>query len=155
MSTDLDPIIGNWYQGELFRVVAVDDDRDLLEIQHFDGDVEELERSGWGGLDLEAAEPPEDWTGPVDTSKRTTSATAKPTCVIATGANRCRATGLPGKSGRTRFPRTNVTIGTKARRARSSTAPRSPDFVVRVRNRRRAELGCGLGNHRGRLRGPR
>ncbi|RPI58770.1 MAG: hypothetical protein EHM50_10175 [Lysobacterales bacterium] len=70
MSTDLDPIVGNWYRyagkGGLFRVVAVDEDRDLLEIQHFDGDVEELERSGWADLDVEAAEPPEDWTGPVD-----------------------------------------------------------------------------------------
>ena len=70
MSTDLDPIVGNWYRyagkGALFRVVAVDEDRDLLEIQHFDGDVEELERSGWADLDIEAAEPPEDWTGPVD-----------------------------------------------------------------------------------------
>jgi hypothetical protein len=70
MSTDLDPIVGNWYRyagkGALFRVVAVDEDHDLLEIQHFDGDVEELERSGWADLDIEAAEPPEDWTGPVD-----------------------------------------------------------------------------------------
>jgi hypothetical protein len=70
MASDLEPIIGNWYRyagkGELFRVVAVDEQRNLLEIQHFDGDVEELERSGWADLDVEAAEPPEDWTGPVD-----------------------------------------------------------------------------------------
>jgi hypothetical protein len=70
MASDLEPIIGHWYRyagkGELFRVVAVDEQRNLLEIQHFDGDVEELERSGWADLDVEAAEPPEDWTGPVD-----------------------------------------------------------------------------------------
>lgn len=68
--TELDPIIGNWYRhldkGQMFRVVAVDEENGVVEVQHFDGDVEEIGTDGWAELDLEAAGEPEDWTGPVD-----------------------------------------------------------------------------------------
>jgi hypothetical protein len=44
MSNELDPILGNWYQhldkGGLFRVVAIDEDNAVIEIQNFDGDVD-------------------------------------------------------------------------------------------------------------------
>lgn len=70
MATDTDPIIGNWYRhldkGQEFIVVALDDDRGLVEVQHFDGDIEEIERETWYGLPLETIEQPEDWTGPID-----------------------------------------------------------------------------------------
>ncbi len=70
MATDTDPIVGNWYRhldkGQEFTVVAVDDDRGLVEIQHFDGDVEELDRDTWYGMPLEIVAEPEDWTGPID-----------------------------------------------------------------------------------------
>ncbi|HEY2036502.1 MAG TPA: DUF6763 family protein [Steroidobacteraceae bacterium] len=67
------PSIGDWYRlrgGELFEVVAVDDDEGTIDIQYFDGTVEEMEREDWevqweDGA-LEAAEPPEDWSGSVD-----------------------------------------------------------------------------------------
>ena len=43
----LHPTIGAWYQldgGELFEVVAYDADDGTIEIQYFDGTVEEMER---------------------------------------------------------------------------------------------------------------
>lgn len=70
MVEDLDPIVGNWYRhldkGQKFEVVAVDEDEGIVEIQHFDGDVEELDLDAWYELEIEGAEPPEDWTGPLD-----------------------------------------------------------------------------------------
>lgn len=67
------PRIGDWYRsngGELFEVVAVDEDDGTIDIQYFDGTVEEMDREDWEaqweeGL-IEVAEPPEDWSGSVD-----------------------------------------------------------------------------------------
>lgn len=67
---ELDPIIGNWYRnlesGDQFEVVALDDDAQTVEIQFFEGEVEELDMDSWESLVLEAIDPPEDWTGPFD-----------------------------------------------------------------------------------------
>jgi hypothetical protein len=67
------PIIGDWYRysgGELFEVVACDDDEGTIEIQHFDGTVEELDfddwNTGWLDHEIETAAAPEDWSGSVD-----------------------------------------------------------------------------------------
>jgi len=67
------PGIGDWYRlngGALFEVVALDDDDGTIEIQYFDGTVEEMDiedwESQWDDGALESAEPPEDWTGSVD-----------------------------------------------------------------------------------------
>ncbi|HKT74419.1 MAG TPA: DUF6763 family protein [Steroidobacteraceae bacterium] len=68
-----EPSIGDWYRargGALFEVVAFDDDDGTIEIQYFDGTVEEMDSEDWltqweDGT-LEAAEPPEDWSGSVD-----------------------------------------------------------------------------------------
>ena len=69
----LQPNVGSWYRmsgGDLFEVVAFDDEDGTIEIQYFDGTVEEMDVEDWQaqGEDgaLEAAEPPEDWTGSVD-----------------------------------------------------------------------------------------
>lgn len=74
MGNDFDPIIGNWYtrrdKGQMFQVVAIDDKQGIVELQHFDGDVEEVELATWQGMELEVAEPPEDWTGPIDDIER-------------------------------------------------------------------------------------
>jgi len=68
-----DPGIGEWYRrtgGELFEVVAFDEEDGTIEIQYFDGTVEEMDtedwESQWEDRLLEAAEPPEDWSGSVD-----------------------------------------------------------------------------------------
>ena len=70
MSHNLKPVTGQWYRhldkGQTFRVLSVEKDEDLIEIQHFDGDLEELEFAGWFDMDLEQAAEPEDWTGPID-----------------------------------------------------------------------------------------
>jgi len=70
MITESDPIIGNWYQhldkGQRLHVVAIDNDKDLIEIQHFDGDLEEIELAQWYQMDLELIEEPENWTGSLD-----------------------------------------------------------------------------------------
>lgn len=68
MTNELEANVDQWYshrgKGEMFRVVAVDDG--AIEIQSFDGDLEELDREAWRNLDIEPAEPPENWTGPFD-----------------------------------------------------------------------------------------
>lgn len=70
MANELGPIVDQWYahhdKGEMFRVVATDAATGSVEIQYFDGDLEELDSEAWGELDIEPAEPPEDWTGPFD-----------------------------------------------------------------------------------------
>ncbi|HEX6259503.1 MAG TPA: DUF6763 family protein [Woeseiaceae bacterium] len=74
MSTELAPVVGNWYRhldkGQLFCVVALDDEAGIIELQHFDGDIEEVEVAPWYEMTLEPAEAPEDWTGPVDDVER-------------------------------------------------------------------------------------
>lgn len=68
------PIVDQWYRhldkGEPFRVVAFDRDSGTVEIQDFDGDVEELELEDWYGLEIEPIAPPEDLTGPMDDIER-------------------------------------------------------------------------------------
>ncbi len=70
MGTEADPIIGNWYEhldkGLSFEVVAVDEDSGTVEIQYFDGDLEELSLEAWYQQDVEPSEAPEDWTGVMD-----------------------------------------------------------------------------------------
>ena len=63
------PGIGTWYRapgGALFEVVAVDEDDSTIEVQHFDGTVEEFEMDAWLDAALEVAEAPEDWSGSLD-----------------------------------------------------------------------------------------
>lgn len=68
--TDLPlPSIGSWYRdatGAMFEVVAVDEDDATVEIQHFDGTIEELDLGDWFDVAMETVEPPEDWSGSLD-----------------------------------------------------------------------------------------
>jgi TATA-binding protein-associated factor Taf7 len=68
--SDVDPIIGNWYRnqetGNDFEVVALDEDAQTIEIQYFDGELEELDLDAWYELAIESIEAPEDWSGPFD-----------------------------------------------------------------------------------------
>lgn len=69
MATNVEPEIGAWYkntEGESFEVIAMDDDEGIVEIQYFDGAVEELDRDTWYEMELVQREPPEDWSGPFD-----------------------------------------------------------------------------------------
>jgi hypothetical protein len=63
------PVVGKWYArpgGDSFEIVAFDRDDGTIEIQYFDGTIEELDLEDWSEEQFEAAEPPEDWTGSVD-----------------------------------------------------------------------------------------
>jgi len=63
------PVIGQWYrraEGDSFEVVAIDADDRTVEIQYFDGTIEELELDDWFEEPIVSSEPPEDWTGSVD-----------------------------------------------------------------------------------------
>ena len=70
MPTALKPVISQWYRhrdkGQHFYVTALDEAEGTVETQHFDGDLEEMDFDDWRQLSIEAIEPPEDWTGPVD-----------------------------------------------------------------------------------------
>ncbi len=74
MDNAIEPTVGHWYQdledGELFQVLAFDEDESVLEMQYFDGDLEEVSLEEWRGMDVEVTDAPEDWTGPVDDVER-------------------------------------------------------------------------------------
>lgn len=64
-----DPIIGHWYRqpdGRLFEVVAVDEEDSTVELQHYDGTLDEVEFDTWTGMLIESVGAPEDWSGSVD-----------------------------------------------------------------------------------------
>lgn len=63
------PVIGSWFRGtdgDLFEVVAVDPDDDTIEVQHFDGTLEEFDQETWNGHVIAEVDAPEDWSGSVD-----------------------------------------------------------------------------------------
>jgi hypothetical protein len=64
---EYEPTVGQWYEDlendETFQVLKVDEDREIVEIQHLDGDTEELDVDDWAELDLELTEEPEGWSG--------------------------------------------------------------------------------------------
>ncbi len=63
------PRIGDWYKnssGDSFEIVAQDDEDETLELQYYDGTVEELDRETWDLMRPQPIEPPEDWSGSMD-----------------------------------------------------------------------------------------
>ncbi len=70
MNNRLPPIVGHWYshrdKGETFQVVAVDELSGTIEIQEFDGGIDEIDFEQWRQLAGDSAAPPDDWGGPVD-----------------------------------------------------------------------------------------
>ena len=69
MAVKDDPEIGNWYQSTsslLFKVVAIDEHDDTIEIQYFDGTIGELEMDTWESIAPEQLDAPDDWSGPFD-----------------------------------------------------------------------------------------
>ena len=66
MSRDYEPVPGQWYQNleeeESFRVLSVDEDSELLEIEYLDGDIEEIDLETWHEMDLERIQEPEGWS---------------------------------------------------------------------------------------------
>ena len=70
MSRDYDPVQGKWYEDleekEIFQVLSVDPDEEIIEIQYENGDIEEIDLDTWHELDLEHAEEPEGWASDDD-----------------------------------------------------------------------------------------
>jgi hypothetical protein len=64
---DYEPVTGQWYENveedDSFRVVSVDEDAELVEIEYLDGDIEELDIDAWHEMDLERIAEPEGWAG--------------------------------------------------------------------------------------------
>jgi hypothetical protein len=67
---DYDPIPGQWYEdleeNEIFQVLSVDPDEEIVEIIYENGDTEEIDLDTWHELDLEQAEEPEGWSNDSD-----------------------------------------------------------------------------------------
>jgi hypothetical protein len=65
VSRDYDPVQGKWYQdleeNEIFQVLSVDPDEEIIELQYENGDIEEIDLDTWHELDLEHATEPEGW----------------------------------------------------------------------------------------------
>jgi hypothetical protein len=91
------PQVGRWYahrdKGQMFQVVAVDEDEGFVETQDVDGDVDEVDLESWYAMPLELAAAPEGWTGPADDLDEEEAGYASPE----TGARDWRAPldGLP------------------------------------------------------------
>jgi hypothetical protein len=65
VSRDYDPGAGQWYEDldseEIFKVLSVDPDEELVRIQWLDREIEEIDLDLWNEMDLELAEAPEGW----------------------------------------------------------------------------------------------
>lgn len=70
MGREYEPVAGKWYRDleeeESFQVLSVDEDQELVEIQHLDGDIEEIDLDTWSEMDVEPTEEPEGWSGSGD-----------------------------------------------------------------------------------------
>jgi len=67
------PDIGEWYRirgGDQFEVVAIDEDDGTIEVQYFDGTVEEIDFGDWQAQhangEIEDTAAQDDWSGSVD-----------------------------------------------------------------------------------------
>jgi hypothetical protein len=66
VSRDYEPVPSQWYRNveeeESFRVLSVDEDAELVEIEYLDGDIEEIDLETWHEMDLEKIAEPEGWS---------------------------------------------------------------------------------------------
>ena len=63
------PAIGHWYRrsnGTLFEVVAVDEEDSTVELQFYDGTIDEVDLEAWRRMLVESVGAPDDWSGSVD-----------------------------------------------------------------------------------------
>ncbi len=65
MARDYDPVQGQWFEdleeNEIFKVLSVNPDEEIIEVQYENGDIEEIDLDTWHELDLERASEPEGW----------------------------------------------------------------------------------------------
>lgn len=74
MDFQADPVIGSWYRRldrpQAFQVVAFDRHADSVDIEYFDGTLDEWPLEHWHALPIEPCDAPQDWTGPFDNIER-------------------------------------------------------------------------------------
>ena len=74
MPNQRQPNIGQWYRylgkGQQFYVTAIDEKDETIEVQHFDGDLEEFSFEQWPELDIDECPEPESWSGAVDIAEK-------------------------------------------------------------------------------------
>jgi hypothetical protein len=65
VSRDYDPVPGQWYEdletSEVFQVVSLDPDDEVLRIHWLEGETEELDLEDWSAMDVEPTDAPEGW----------------------------------------------------------------------------------------------
>jgi hypothetical protein len=64
--------IGDWFKtvdGDNLEIVAYDHDEGVVEVQFYDGTVEEYDMEDWESLEVRPIAPPEDWSGSYDLTK--------------------------------------------------------------------------------------
>lgn len=70
MGRDYEPVKGQWYQNveedDSFRVLSVDEDAELVELEYLDGELEEIDLDTWHEMDLERIAEPEGWAAEND-----------------------------------------------------------------------------------------
>ena len=70
MTTITDPIIASWYkdvENDLtFKVVAIDEKDDSIDVQYINGDIGEYDNDTWYNSTFDFIEAPEDWSAPFD-----------------------------------------------------------------------------------------
>lgn len=70
MAREYEPVAGQWYENidenESFRVLSVDEDSELIEIEYLDGDTEEIDLDTWREFDLDKIDQPEGWSAEDD-----------------------------------------------------------------------------------------
>lgn len=66
MSTVVEPSIGSWYkdvENDLkFKVVAIDEKDEAIEVQYLNGDIGEYDNESWFASNFDYIEAPEDWS---------------------------------------------------------------------------------------------
>jgi len=70
MTTVTDPVIGRWYKdfenSLTFKVVAIDNKDETIEVQYANGDLGEYDNEAWYSSTFDYIEDPEDWSAPFD-----------------------------------------------------------------------------------------
>jgi hypothetical protein len=65
VSRDYDPVPGQWYEdletSEVFQVVSLDPDNEVLRIHWLEGETEALDLEDWTAMDVEPTQAPEGW----------------------------------------------------------------------------------------------
>ena len=70
MTTIADPVIDRWYKDLenqlVFRVVAIDETDDSIEVQYVSGEIGEYDNDSWYNSTFDYIEEPEDWSAPYE-----------------------------------------------------------------------------------------